>query len=144
MERRSSWFHIPTVDTDPREALRWVRHVEILTGVLSIAVGIEMWSDGWWHWILIAGGVVGISPWPGVRQTLRRAERDPGILTADREVRLRRRRRVLPWLAVAQILLGGGFAYLIGGLGAAITTAVLGSIGVAVAAWLMVRSDRKA
>lgn len=137
-----SWLQIPTAETEPREALLWVRRMEIVTGIGSLAFGVALWSRGWWHWILIGTGVLGLSPWPGARAILRRSERKPETLISDPERRRRRKRRALIWLVPAEFVLITGLGYVFGGLGAAITTAILGGIGLGLGAWLSVRMDR--
>jgi TRAP-type mannitol/chloroaromatic compound transport system permease large subunit len=137
-----SWLQIPTAETEPRQALLWVRRMEILTGIGSLAFGVALWSHGWWHWLPVGAGVLGLSPWPGARAILRKSERKPEILISDREQRRRRKRRALMRLVPPEFLFITGLGYVFGGVGVAITAAILGGIGVGLGAWLSVRMDR--
>ena len=76
------------------QTLRWVRHMEIASAIAALALGIALWSQGWWHWVLIGVGILGLSPWPGAATILRKAERRPEILVSDPERRRTRGRRV--------------------------------------------------
>lgn len=93
MSRLHEWLTPPGRDTDPREKLAWVRRMEIVGGIIALSFGIELWSAGWWHWLIIAGGLLGLSPWPGPQQILRRAEHHPEVLSHDPERGYRRARK---------------------------------------------------
>jgi len=132
-------MRMPTSSTDPREALAWVRRMEILTGLVALAAGVVLWGEGWWHWILIGTGLLGLSPWPGARAILRRAERKPGVLVDDAGRRRARGRRAVlaqvPIYAVVGVVLG----LLIGGVGAAIVIGGLMGASAALGAWVFLR-----
>jgi hypothetical protein len=54
---------------DPRRTLLAIRRFEILAGALSVACGLALWGEGGWHWLLIACGLVGLSPYPARRRS---------------------------------------------------------------------------
>lgn len=142
-QRRMSGLIPPTSGSDPHETLRWVRRVELVSGVSAIIAGVALWNEGWFHWLLIGTGLLCVSPWPGARAILRRAERDPGILVSDPERRRTRGRRAaqvqVPIFAVAGFVIG----YVVDGLGAAIFTSAVTGVSVALGAWwFMRRFDR--
>ena len=137
--RRLSGWMPPTAATDPRETLRWVRRMELVSGGAAIIAGLALWNDGWWHWVLIGVGLLGFSPWPGARAILRRADRKPGVLVSDPERRRCRGRRValvqVPLYAISGFVIG----YLVDGLGAAIFMGLALGLTAAFAAWLSLR-----
>ena len=129
----------PSRDTDPREALAWVRRVELLSGAVVLLIGISLWAGGWWDWVLIGLGVLMLSPWPGVRSVLRRAETRPELLTHDRERgRARARRFAVVWVPVF-VLAASAIGYAYGHwLGAALNFVLVG-LGAGLGAWWMFR-----
>jgi hypothetical protein len=133
-------MRMPTAATDPREALAWVRRMEIVCGVCSLAAGVVLWNDGWRHWLLIATGLIGLSPWPGARAILRRADRRPGVLVDDPARRRARGRRAVlaqvPAYAVVGLLVGLVTG---GGWSAAIVLAGLMGASAALGAWVFLR-----
>jgi hypothetical protein len=115
-------------DAGPRETLLWVRRVEVAGGLAAFAVAAAVWSDAWWDWLLIAAGIIGLSPWPGARVILRRADRHPDVLVTDPQRRAERGRRVaramivmVPLYAVVGFIVG----LIASCLGVAIAMAVL-------------------
>jgi hypothetical protein len=134
----STWMP-PTAASDPREILRWVRRVELATGLGAIVAGLVLWNAGWFHWVLIGVGLLGLSPWPGARAILRRADRRPGVLISDPERRRHRGRRAaqvqVPLYAISGFVIG----YVVDGLGAAIFMGVAMGLSAVAGAWLIVR-----
>ena len=133
----------PPSSADPRATLRWVRHLEIATGLLVIAGG-ALAGTGWWRWVLIGIGLLGLSPWPGAAAILRRADRKPGVLVTDPERRRARGRRVLRVLVPVYIAIALVVGDLIDGWPAAITAGLLVGIGAGLGAWLVVRRESSA
>jgi MFS family permease len=117
--------------------------MEISTGIAALVFGGVLWSAGWWHWILIGCGVLGVSPWPGARAILRKAEKKPSILISDPERRRRRKRRMALWLPPVAFVYVSGLGYVLGGWGVAITCAVLGGLGIGLGTWISLRADRR-
>lgn len=116
----------------------WVRHTELVTGIAALAFGLIEWSQGWWHWLLIGLGVIGISPWPGVTQILRRAEQRPEVLNHDRDRGYRRARRFLIIAVPVYTIGAGAFGYSYGRwLEAGINVVLLGSGGGLGGAWAL-------
>jgi hypothetical protein len=66
MTRLASWLELPSRGDSPIALLRFVRRIEIVTGLLTLATAAVVWSGEWWNWCLAAIGLAGISPWPGV------------------------------------------------------------------------------
>lgn len=58
----------------------WVRHMEVVAGIACLAFAVQLWSLGWWHWVFIGIGVLNLSPWPGVRMILRKANPEVWVL----------------------------------------------------------------
>jgi hypothetical protein len=133
----------PTSSADPRAALRWVRHLEIVTGLLVIAAGV-LSDTGWWRWLLIGVGLFSLSPWPGAAAILRRAQRRPEVLITDPERRRARARRVLLVLVPAYVVIGAGVGYLIDGWLAALATGLLIGVSAGLGGWLVIRRERSA
>lgn len=106
----------------------WVRRIEILTGCVAISLGVQSWSDGWVHWLLIGVGLMSLSPWPGVRQVLRRAERRPEVLRQNYEPEgARRARRVVILGAPVAAVIAAAIGYAYGRwLGAGIDFVLVG------------------
>jgi hypothetical protein len=87
------WFAAPSPEADPRATLEWVRRMEIVGGIAAILLAVTFWGEGWWSWVLLGVGVLGLSPWSGARAILRRAERKPETLVTDPGRRRTRARR---------------------------------------------------
>jgi hypothetical protein len=138
-QRLMSGWAPPTSASDPREILRWVRRMEIVTGLAAIVAGIALWSAGWFHWVLVGVGLLGLSPWPGPQAILRRAERKPGVLVTDPERRRTRGRRAAQILVPVYATIGFVAGYLVDGLGAAIFMCVAMGLSATLGAWLFVR-----
>jgi 4-hydroxybenzoate polyprenyltransferase len=138
-QRLMSGLVPPNSASEPREILRWVRRVEIVTGLAAVVAGIALWNAGWFHWLLIGVGLLGLSPWPGAQAILRRADRKPGVLVTDPERRRTRGRRAaqiqVPLYAIAGLVIG----YLVGGLGVALFMGVVMGFSAALGAWLVMR-----
>jgi hypothetical protein len=134
----SGWVP-PTSASDPREILRWVRRTEIVSGLAAVVAGIALWNAGWYHWLLIGVGLLTLSPWPGPRAILRRAERKPGVLVTDPERRRTRGRRAVQVLVPVYATVGFVAGYLVDGLGAAIFMGIAMGLSAALGAWVFVR-----
>lgn len=134
-----SWFAAPAPGDDPKTTLQWVRRMEIAGGVAAVLLAVLFWGEGWWPWVLIAAGLLGLSPWPGAQAILRKAERKPGVLVTDPERRRARARRTALILAPLQAVIGGVVGYLLDGWPAAITMAALLGAGGALGAWWVLR-----
>jgi hypothetical protein len=132
----------PAPDADPRESLLWVRRMEIASGVICLIVA-GVWADGWWRWLLVGLGLLGLSPWLGARSILRRAERKPGVLVTDPDRRRVRARRTVLILVPVYVLVGGVVGYLVDGWPAAGTMGGLMGVGAALGAWWVVRRYRE-
>ncbi len=136
---RLSWLLPPALTADPKDVLCWVRRLEIVVGIVALMLSIVLWGEGWWHWALIAAGVLGLSPWPGARAILRKAERNPGILVGDPARRRARGRRAVMLLVPMYLLLGVGVGYVVDGWPAAISMgALIGGSG-ALGGWFYLR-----
>jgi hypothetical protein len=105
----------------------------------AIAFGLVLWNDGWWHWLLIGVGLLGLSPWPGAGAILRRAQTRPDVLIHDPERRRTRARRVSIIQVVVYPLVGAVIGYLIDGWPAALTMGGLMGVGAGLGAWLFFR-----
>jgi len=57
--------------------------LEIVGGIAAILLALTFWGQGWWPWVLLGVGVLGLSPWPGARAILHKAERKPDVLVTD-------------------------------------------------------------
>jgi len=138
-QRLLSGWTPPAAASDPREILRWVRRVELASGVGAIVAGLVLWNAGWVHWLLIGVGLLGLSPWPGARAILRRAGRKPDVLITDPERRRRRGHR----FAIVQVPLyaigGSAIGYVVDGVGAAIFMGAAMGLSAALGAWWFVR-----
>lgn len=131
----------PRPGGDPRETLRWVRGMEIVTGVGAIGLGLAFWNEGWWHWLLIGVGVLGLMPWSGAAAILRRAERDPSVLESDPARGRERGRRALFAMLLFTVLTGAVIGYAADGWGgAAVVGALSGGSGL-LGAWWFLRRD---
>ena len=137
--RVRDWVLPPGPDADPRVTLRWVRRWEVVAGVASIGLGLALWGEGWWHWLLIGLGLLSISPLGGAATILRKAERDPDVLITDPARRQQRARTValvgIPFHAVFGAV--AGFA--VGGWRLALFMAALAAIIAAAYAWWSLR-----
>lgn len=141
MSRLRAWL-VPPLDAGPRRTLEWARRIEIWTGAASLVRGLASWSQGWWHWILIVMGLLSISPWPGVRQILRKADTKPMALSYDRDRGYRRAKRTYVSLVPAFTLCAGAAGYAYGRwLGAAINIVLIGTGG-GLGGWLALRQMR--
>jgi hypothetical protein len=140
MALRLSRLAPPPAAGDPRDTLRYVRAVEIFIAVVSFVFAIEL--TGWPRWALVATGLLSLSPWPGARSILRRADRDPDVLVSDADRRRARGRRVVLVLVPLYALGGAGFGYVIGGWSAALLVGVLIGGGAVAGGWLTMRSLR--
>jgi hypothetical protein len=129
----------PAPRTDPREILRWVRRMEIVTGALAIAFGVALWNSGWWHWVLIGVGVSGLLPWFGAATILRRAERDPSVLESDPARGRRRGRRVALLMVLFSLLTGAIIGYTSAGWSGATVVGAIAGASAALGAWLYLR-----
>lgn len=125
----------PALEADPKETLRWVRRVELVSGIAAIALGLALWTMGWWHWVLLAVGLVGLSPWPGPRAILRRAERKPGVLVSDPIRRRARGRRATRVVVPLYFLTGAVAGYILDGWAAAVYMGLLMGAGPVLGAW---------
>src|SRR5579859_4609297 len=61
MSRWRAWLVHPGPEADPRENLRYSRRMEVFSGMLGVIGGLATWSDGWWHWLILGGGVLALS-----------------------------------------------------------------------------------
>lgn len=139
MSRVRDLLSPPGRDTNPRDALAWVRRIELLSGGAVLLLGIALWAGGWWDWVLIGLGLLSLSPWPGARSILRRAQTRPEILNHDRDRgRVRARRFVVVWVPVS-VLLASAIGYAYGQwLGAALNFVLVG-LGAGLGAWWVFR-----
>jgi hypothetical protein len=128
---------------DPKRTLLAIRRFELLAGALSLACGLALWGDGWWHWLLIACGVVALSRYPGPAAILRRTRTRPEVLNYDRERGRRRGMRTVTILVPVYTLLAGLAGYLLDGSPAAIFMAVLIGVSAALGGWLFLRLSRQ-
>jgi hypothetical protein len=116
--------------------------MEIISGIVLVGLGIALWGIGWWHWVLVGLGLLGVSPWLGVRRILRRAERDPSVLVSDPERRRARARRTAPVTAAVQTVVCAGVGYALDGWPAALYVGGLGALGSAMGVWWTLRRFR--
>jgi hypothetical protein len=122
--------------------LEWVRRMELAGGVWCVVLGLALWNDGWWHWVLIGIGVAAITPWSGVARVLRKADRNPEVLHRDRTRSRRGGRRYVAVMAVGQPLMGGAIGYVLDGWPAAIFVAGLMAIASVLGIFLVRRRWR--
>lgn len=122
-----TWLMPPTPGAEPAETLRWVRRIEIVTGLLLIGLGVAFY-DGWWRWGLIAFGVLSLAPWPGAAAILRKADRKPDILISDPQRRRARGRQMLKIMVLVTFAFGVAYGYVIDGWTVAIITGVLAAL----------------
>ena len=116
--------------------------MEIVTGVGAIGLGLVFWNDGWWHWLLVGVGLLGLMPWFGAAAILRRAERDPSVLQTDPARGRERGRRALFVMLLFTLLVGGVIGYASGGWGgAAFVGALSGGSGLLGAWWYLRREE---
>jgi hypothetical protein len=127
VSRVRAWLVPPPRDAGPQATLLWVRRIEILIGLAALTFGLLDWSQGWWHWLLIGLGLLGLSPWWGVARILRRADSPPEILNHDAERGYHRARRFLiiwlPMFIVAAAAIGYAYGRW---LGAGINVVLIG------------------
>jgi hypothetical protein len=128
---------------DPRRTLLAIRRFELLAGALSLGCGLALWGDGCWHWLLIACGVIALSPYPGLAAILRRARTHPEILNHDRKRGRRRGIRTVTTLVPVYALLAGVAGYVLDGWPAAIFMAVLIGGSAALGGWLYLNLSRQ-
>jgi cytochrome c biogenesis protein CcdA len=129
----------PPIGAEPEASLRWVRRMEIATGIVAIAFGFALWNEGWWHWLLIGVGVSGLSPWPGAATILRKAETHPEVLVADPERRRERARRTALLTVPVYLVVGVVIGYLLDGARGALLIGSITTASGALAAWLLIR-----
>jgi MFS family permease len=123
--------------------MRWVRRIEILSGVVSIAAALALWSEGAWHWVLLGSGLLALSPWPGPGALVRKAEQKPEILNSDRERGRRRARTFFKILVPSQSLLVGLFGYLTLGVGGAVFMVLMGLLSAAFGFWMYFKIEAR-
>ncbi len=119
----------PPQGGDPREALQWLRRMEIVMGIFGLIAAALTWSGEWWSWLIVGGSLLSLSPWPGIGAILRKAEKRPEILISDPERRRERGQRFLRWFVPAYVVVFTLIGYLLLGLGGAIFFFVLGVAG---------------
>jgi hypothetical protein len=130
---------VPGPDTDPRETLQWVRKWEVRTGVASIALGLVLWNEGWWHWVLIGIGVLGVLPLSGAQAILRKAEKNPDVLISDPARRRARARRVAIIQPPVYAVFVGAAGYVMDGWPFGIFMAAFGGVCALGASWWILR-----
>lgn len=133
---RPSALAPPPADGDPRETMRWVRRMEVVGAVFCFVAAIVVDDPAWARWVLIAFGVLGLSPWPGAAAILRRADRNPDVLVSDPERRRARARRAMRFTAAGEVALTFLVGLVVGGLSVAIVMGVLGGVGALLGVWL--------
>jgi hypothetical protein len=116
---------------DPRELLRLSRRLEIAGGVVALVVAALTWSGEWWSWVLVAVGVLGLSPWPGPATVLRNAETRPEILESDPERGRRRARHSLMIMLPVATVIGMAVGYAADGASGALAVGGLMLLGAA-------------
>jgi Kef-type K+ transport system membrane component KefB len=130
----------PAPDDDPRQILAWVRRLEVIGGIAAIPIALALWNDGPWRWVLLAMGLISLSPWPGAAAILRRAERHSDVLVSDPERRRARARRIAIWQVPISLLLGAITGYLLDGWPAALFLGLVsGAVATAVSWWMLRR-----
>lgn len=133
---------LPEPEADPKEILRSVRRLEVVSGIAALLLALIPWNEGWWRWVLLGVGVFALSPWPGPAAILRRAERKPEILVTDPDRRRVRGRRIAMALVPLYSLTGAVVGYLVDGWPAAIFMGTLMGAGAALGAWSYVRRTK--
>src|SRR4051794_31249234 len=116
--------------------------MEIVTGIAAIAFGLALWNDGWWHWILIGVGLVGVLPWLGARSILKRAEKDPDVLVSDPARRRARGQRAVMVQVPVLVLVGAVIGYATDGWSGALSIGAVMGASAALGAWLYLRWQR--
>jgi hypothetical protein len=136
MAHRLSGLAPPPADGDPRATMHWVRRMEIVSAVGCFVAAVAFGDPAWLRWVLVALGLVSLSPWPGAAAILHKADNDPGVLISDPERRRERGRRALWITSLLEVALLFVVGLVVGGLSVAI---VLGASGVVCSlggAWL--------
>ena len=132
----------PPPGSTPRQTFEWLRRMEIALGIAAIVAGLTIWDIGWWHWLLVAIGVLGVLPWGGIATILRKADRDPSVLIADPAWRQANAKRRLAIWAPLQTAAFFGVGYLLDGWGAAIFMGAISGISFVIATrWLLRREQ---
>jgi hypothetical protein len=116
--------------------------MEIVSAVFAFIVAALVWDVAWARWLLIAMGLLSLSPWPGAARILRRAERDPGVLVSDPERRRARGRRAVLIIVPVQVAIAFAVGYLIDGWPAAIYVGALAAIASFGGVWFYKRWAR--
>jgi hypothetical protein len=134
----------PPAGGDPRDTLRWVRRMELVGAVFCFAAAVMIGDPAWARWVLVALGVLGLSPWPGAAALLRKANNNAPVLVSDPEHRKARARRAMRITAAGEVALVFLVGLVVGGLSVAIVTGLLGLAGALLGVWLTgrwLRSD---
>jgi hypothetical protein len=122
--------------TDPRDALRWVRTMEVVSAAGCFVAAVAFGDPAWLRWVLVALGLVSLSPWPGAAAILRKADKNPGVLISDPERRRARARRTLKIMSVLLVAVMSLVGLVAGGWGAALVMGILGALGALGGVWL--------
>lgn len=132
----------PAPGAGPEEHLRWVRRVELHGGIFALGLAAVFWDEVVWRWLLIAAGVLSLSPWPGPQALLRKAERKPTVLLTDPQRRRARAKRVALILPPVYCDIVGGIGYVLDGWPAAIFMGALTGLGTSLACWWFLRREQ--
>lgn len=119
----------PPADGDPRATMRWVRTMEIVSAVFCFVAAIAIGDPAWARWVLVAMGVVSLSPWPGAAAILRKADKNPNVLISDPERRRERGQRALAIMSVLLVVTMFLVGLVVGGWSVALVMAILGGFG---------------
>jgi hypothetical protein len=132
----------PPADGEPRETMRWVRRMEIVSAVFAFVVAAIVSAPAGLRWALVALGLLALSPWGGANTILRKADKNPDVLIADPERRRERGRRVLWIMSAFEIVVLVAIGLVMGGASLALVMGVIGVFCALAGAWLFRRWAR--
>lgn len=127
---------------DPRLVLRRVRMAEIAGAIACFAGAALVGDPAWMRWVLVALGLIALSPWPGPAALLRKADDRPEVLVRDPDLRRARARRAMWITATAELALLFVVGLVVGGLSVAIVLVIVGALCVPPGVWLAGRMMR--
>ncbi len=137
-----SWFALPGHDAPPGERVAWARRMEITGGITALAGADLAWSTaGWWKWVVLAAGLLALSPWPGPGAILRKARTRPEVLSSNPHRARRRGRRALKVMLPLEAVVFTAVGYALLGWAGAAFFVVIGLVAGGLGAWLYLKME---